>query len=192
MVWRGGMSFHGGLIGVIFSTIWYCKRNFLSLFSIGDLLAVCTPPGLFLGRIANFINNELWGKPTDSYFGVIFPGPLAQNCPGFSIPCSRHPSQLYEAGLEGVLLGFLMLWLALNRFWFNKPGKLLGFFLIFYGISRFIVELVRQPDIYYSSADNPMGYLISILNFGLTTGQVLSIPMVLVGTIMIVKTLRTR
>jgi phosphatidylglycerol:prolipoprotein diacylglycerol transferase len=187
MVWKGGMSFHGGLLGVIFATILFCKRNFLSIYNIGDLLAVCTPPGLFLGRIANFINNELWGKPTDFYFGVIFPGPLAQNCPGFSSPCSRHPSQLYEAGLEGALLGFLMLWLVFNRFWFKKPGNLLGFFLFFYGISRFTVEIVRQPDIYFISTQNPLGYLFNSSFLNITMGQTLSIPMIVFGLLMLVR-----
>ena len=187
VVWKGGMSFHGGLIGVIFASIWFCKRNSLSLYKIGDLIAVCTPPGLFLGRIANFINNELWGKPTDFFFGVIFPGPLAQKCLGFSSPCSRHPSQLYEAALEGVLLGFLMLWLTLNRFWFKKPGSLSGFFLFFYGLSRFTVEFVRQPDIYYVSNENPMGYLFNLGFFNLTMGQTLSIPMIVFGLLMLIR-----
>ena len=98
------MAFHGGFIGVIVAVILFCRANKLLLWSTADLIAVSTPPGLFFGRVANFINAELWGRPTEVYWGVIFPGDLAQQCDGVIGPCARHPSQLYEAGLEGLLL----------------------------------------------------------------------------------------
>ena len=187
MVWKGGMSFHGGFIGVTLATLWFCKRNLLPFYGVTDLLAVVTPPGLFLGRVANFINNELWGRPTEWYFGVIFPGPSAQDCPGFSTPCARHPSQLYEAGLEGLLLGAIMLWLSINRMWFKKVGNLTGFFLLFYGISRFGLEILRQPDAYLISNENPMGYLYSTEYFNITMGQALSLPMVAFGLLLLMR-----
>ena len=103
-IWDGGMSFHGGFIGVVIAVILYSKINRLPLWSTSDLIAVSTPPGLIFGRIANFINAELWGRPTDIYWGVIFPGEIAQKCDGVIGPCARHPTQLYEAALEGELL----------------------------------------------------------------------------------------
>ena len=114
-IWQGGMAFHGGLLGVVFAGLWYCWKHSLPIPSVGDCIVIATPPGILLGRIANFINGELWGRPTEAPWGVIFPGERAQFCPGFDAPCARHPSQLYEAGLEGLLLGILLLWLAFAR-----------------------------------------------------------------------------
>ena len=146
MVWHGGMSFHGGLLGVIVAGLLYCRSQAIPLLSAADAMAVATPPGLMLGRIANFINAELWGRPTTMPWGVAFPGAAAQDCPGVVGVCARHPSQLYEAGMEGILLGLLLLWLAWRRGALRAPGRLLGVFLTGYGLARFIVEFFRQAD----------------------------------------------
>ncbi len=186
MVWQGGMSFHGGLIGVILATLWFCHRNSLPVLSVGDLIAVATPPGIFLGRLSNFVNSELWGRPTEWSFGVVFPGTLAQSCPGYSEPCARHASQLYEAGLEGLILGCIMLWLAVNKKWLTRPGCLIGFFIFAYGLFRFLVEFFRQPDSYFITNENPLGYLLSSSNLSLTMGQALSLPMIIFGLLIII------
>jgi len=164
--WQGGMSFHGGLLGVMVATIWFTRLNKIRFLSFMDLAAVVTPIGLFFGRLANFINSELWGRTTDVPWAMVFPN-------GGPIP--RHPSQLYEAGLEG-----LMMLVVLHLVWRkeslrSKPGVLTGVFMIGYGLSRMIVEMFRQPDA-------QLGYLIG----GTTMGQLLSIPMVLVGVSVIV------
>jgi len=185
MIWQGGMSFHGGLLGVTLATLWFCHRNSLSVLSVGDLIAVATPPGIFLGRLSNFVNNELWGRPTEWSFGVVFPGALAQNCPGYSEPCARHASQLYEAGLEGLILGCIMLWLALGKKWLKRPGCLIGFFIFAYGLFRFFVEFFRQPDPYLITNANPLGYLFSSNSLSLTMGQALSLPMIAFGLTLI-------
>ena len=161
--------------------------------SVGDTIAINAPIGIFLGRIANFVNGELFGRPTTMPWAIVFPTENGTGClNNLAQICGRHPSQLYEAFFEGLLLFIILFWGAYFMSWLKKPGFSISVFFIGYGTARIFVETFRQPDIYYSSADNPMGYMISILNFGLTTGQVLSIPMVLVGTIMIIKTLRTR
>ena len=144
-IWDGGMAFHGGFIGVLLVVIIFCWANNLILWSTADLIAVSTPPGLFFGRLANFINAELWGRPTEVYWGVVFPGRLAQQCDGVIGPCARHPSQLYEAGLEGIMLLIVLLFIAL-RGGFKKPGLLTGVFALGYGASRFLVEYFRVPD----------------------------------------------
>lgn len=180
-VWQGGMSFHGGFIGVIVA-VWLCARKYgAPLGSVADLLAIATPPGLLLGRIANFINAELWGRPTDAPWGVIFPGIAAQDCAGINGPCARHPSQLYEAGLEGVLLGAILLVLAFGRGWLKTPWRLTGMFFAGYGVGRFIVEFFRQPDAQFVSPDNPVGLAFHINGWGLTMGQTLSLPMIVLG-----------
>ena len=182
MVWHGGMSFHGGLLGVILGGWYFTIRNNISKLGAADLIAHAVPPGLLLGRLAFFINAELWGRPTNLPWGVIFPGSAAQDCglaaPGF---CARHPSQLYEAVLEGVILGALVVWLAYRRGAFRKPGLMLGTFLAGYGIARFIVEFVRQPDAQFVSPGNPLGLAWHIGGYGLTMGQILSLPMVALG-----------
>ncbi len=157
-VWEGGMSFHGGLLGVLLAGFLFARKHHLSFLVLGDLLAVVTPLGLFLGRIGNFINGELWGRVTDVPWGVVFPD-------GGPIP--RHPSQLYEAGLEGLLLLLLLWWLGRIP---RQPGFLGGVFLTGYAICRTLVEFVREPDAH-----------LGILNLGLTMGQWLSLPMVVIG-----------
>ena len=181
-VWDGGMSFHGGLLGVIFAAIGFCRHNGISLMSAADLIAVATPPGLFFGRVANFINAELWGRPTDLPWGVIFPGKAAQDCPNVVGPCARHPSQLYEAGLEGLLLGTVLILAALVG-GFKRRGLITGTFFLGYGTSRFVVEFIRQPDAQFITEQNPFGYAYHYAEFGVTMGQALSIPMIFLGAI---------
>lgn len=160
-LWDGGMSFHGGVIGTTLGILWMARKHKLDWLRVHDYVACCSPFGIFFVRLANFVNGELWGRPTDVPWAIIFPT-------GGEVP--RHPSQLYEAGLEGILL-FVVLWFL---FWKTEsryqPGKLVGAFLLVYGLSRFLVELVRQPD---SGLEN--------LSWGLTMGQTLTVPMVLGG-----------
>ncbi|MES3055334.1 prolipoprotein diacylglyceryl transferase [Sphingomonas faeni] len=161
-LWRGGMSLHGGFLGVIVSLIAFTRRHRLSLLRVCDYVACATPFGLVLVRIANFVNGELWGRPSSLPWAVIFPG--TQD----GIP--RHPSQLYEAALEG---GVTMIVLA-YLFWRTdarlRPGRLLGTGLTLYGTARFLLEFVRQPD---AGLDH--------LWWGLTMGQTLSVPMIVAG-----------
>jgi phosphatidylglycerol---prolipoprotein diacylglyceryl transferase len=180
-VWEGGMSFHGGFAGVVIVGILFCRREKIPMLSMGDLLAVAAPIGLMLGRIANFINAELWGRPTDLPWGVIFPGAAAQTCAQLTGACARHPSQLYQAALEGLVLALILFWLAFRRGWFKRPGALLGVFLAGYGIARFLVEFVRQPDAQFVSEGNPIGLALQIGGYGLTMGQLLSLPMIAAG-----------
>jgi phosphatidylglycerol---prolipoprotein diacylglyceryl transferase len=180
-VWDGGMSFHGGFVGVIIAGLIFCRLEKIPLLPAADLMAMAAPPGLLLGRIANFINAELWGRPTDLPWGVIFPGRAAQNCGALTEFCARHPSQLYEAALEGLLLGAVLLWLGWRRGWFRRPGALLGVFLIGYGAARFVVEFFRQPDAQFISEGNPLGLALQTGGWGLTMGQLLSLPMILAG-----------
>jgi phosphatidylglycerol:prolipoprotein diacylglycerol transferase len=158
-IWDGGMSFHGGLIGVILAMAWFARATQRRFFAVADFIAPLTPIGLGAGRLGNFINQELWGAPTDLPWGMVFRtgGPLP-----------RHPSQLYEMALEGIAL-FAILWLYSRR---PRPlGAVSGLFLVAYGSFRFLVELVREPDAH-------LGYLA----FGwVTMGQVLSVPMILLG-----------
>lgn len=160
-VWQGGMSFHGGLLGVLAAVTLFARRRGIGLPGLADLVACAAPIGLFLGRLANFINGELWGRPSDVPWAMVFPrgGPLP-----------RHPSQLYEAALEGMVL-FVGLW-ALWRFTKvrERPGFLFGAFLAGYGVSRLIVELFRQPDAH-------LGFILA----GVTMGQLLSLPMIAAG-----------
>ncbi|MBK5933802.1 prolipoprotein diacylglyceryl transferase [Rhodovulum imhoffii] len=184
MIWQGGMSFHGGLLGVMFAVTLFARRRGVPLLSLADTLAVATPPGLFFGRIANFVNAELWGRPSDIPWAVVFPGEAAQTCPpGWEGPCARHPSQLYEAGLEGVLLGSVLLWLAWRRGWLKRPGHLTGAFFTGYGLARFTVEHFRQPDPQFTTAENPAGYVLAWQDAGLTMGQLLSLPMIAMGLV---------
>ncbi|MBK6466610.1 MAG: prolipoprotein diacylglyceryl transferase [Paracoccaceae bacterium] len=180
-VWDGGMSFHGGFLGVIAAGVLFCRREGIPMLPLGDLMGLSVPPGLMLGRIANFINAELWGRPTDLPWGVAFPGDAAQTCPGIAGVCARHPSQLYEAALEGLILGALVLWLAYRRGWLKAPGRLMGLFIAGYGLARFVVEFVRQPDAQFVAAGNPLGLALHVGGWGLTMGQLLSLPMVAVG-----------
>ena len=141
------------------------------------MLAMATPPGLMLGRIANFVNAELWGKPWDGPWAVIFPGDAAQACATITAPCARHPSQLYEAGMEGLILGLLILTLVWTFNALKRPGLIMGLFFAGYGISRFIAEFFRQADGQFISATNPTGAVFA----GLHMGQLLSLPMILIG-----------
>ena len=165
MIWTGGMSFHGGLIGMILGLFFYSWKSKKAIFKITDGIAICAPIGLFFGRIANFVNGELYGQVTSVPWAVIFPtgGKLA-----------RHPSQLYEAALEGLLLFTFLNFLAFGLRAWRYPGLLTGSFLIGYGISRIVVEFFREPDI-------SLGYLF----WGMTMGQILSIPMLCLGLLII-------
>ncbi|MCV2874383.1 prolipoprotein diacylglyceryl transferase [Defluviimonas sp. WL0050] len=180
-IWQGGMAFHGGFLGVVVAGLWFCRRHDVPRLQLADALALVAPIGLFFGRIANFVNAELWGRPTDLPWGVIFPGETAQTCAGIPVgDCARHPSQLYEAGLEGLLLG-LVLFILYRRGALKTPGLITGMFLIGYGLSRFAVEFVRQADAQFITPDNPMGYAVQAGGFGLSMGQLLSLPMIVVG-----------
>jgi phosphatidylglycerol:prolipoprotein diacylglycerol transferase len=191
MVWQGGMSFHGGFLGVIAATILFSRRRGIRLSGLSDALAVSIAPGLLLGRIANFINAELWGRPTDLPWGVIFPGEMAQDCGQIAGACARHPSQLYEAGLEGLLLG-LLVWLAALRWgWLKRSWRLTGLFLLVYGSARFLVEFVRVADAQFITPDNPLGHALGFGGgYGLSMGQVLSLPMIAVGLVLVVRARR--
>ncbi len=180
-VWQGGMSFHGGLIGVIAAALIFARRYKIAALSLADLVAHTVPPGLLLGRLANFVNAELWGRPSELPWAVIFPGTAAQDCPDISGLCARHPSQLYEAALEGLVLGMLLLWLVYRRGAFRAPGMVMGVFFAGYGLSRFIVEFFRQPDAQFVSPGNPLGLAWHIDGLGLTMGQILSLPMIAIG-----------
>ncbi len=185
MLWQGGMSFHGGLLGVIFAAIIYFRKHLIPFGSGADLLALSVPIGLLLGRIANFINAELWGRPTDAPWGVVFPGEAAQACGQIDGLCARHPSQLYEALLEGLVLGAVVIVLAFGYNALKRPWLITGVFFCGYGIARSIVELVRQPDAQFQTPGNPLGYAIQFGDWGLTMGQILSSPMWILGIILI-------
>ena len=169
-VWRGGMSFHGGLIGVLVATYLFARKRKLAFFELTDALAVVTPIGLCLGRIANFINAELWGRVTQVPWGVIFPN---------AGPEPRHPSQLYEAGLEGVVLFAVMLWAARGAHPPSESGRLSGIFLVGYALARIAVEFFREPDV-------QIGYLAG----GITMGQLLSLPMLAFGLFLLARARR--
>ncbi|MGK9234443.1 prolipoprotein diacylglyceryl transferase [Inquilinus limosus] len=164
-IWHGGMSFHGGFLGVTAAIILFAWRRGFSPLLLGDVVAAAAPIGLFFGRIANFVNGELWGRVTDVPWGMVFPN---------AGPEPRHPSQLYEAGLEGLLLFLILLPLAANPRIRAKPGLVLGVFAIGYGLSRFLVEFVRQPDA-------QLGFLW----LGATMGQLLSLPMIAAGIVVV-------
>lgn len=166
-VWEGGMASHGGFVGVFVATLWYAKKSSQSIKPVGDLIVSIVPPGLFFGRIANFINGELWGKVTQVEWGVIFP-----KAPDFALGMARHPSQIYAAISEGLIPFIYIQW----RFWrssiTNKyPGQLAGEFLILYSIARIFNELFREPD--------------ATLLFGISRGQFYSI-FLLIGGVFIV------
>lgn len=179
-VWEGGLSFHGGFLGVVAAAYIFFRREGIPIWSGADLLALATPPGLLLGRIANFINAELWGRPTDMPWGVAFPG-AGQDCAGVVGICARHPSQLYEAGLEGLLLGLALLWLVWRGGALARPGRVAGVFFAGYGAARFFVEFFRQPDLQFVTPGNPLGLAWHVGGYGLTMGQILSVPMMAAG-----------
>ena len=180
-LWDGGMSFHGGFMGVVVAGLIFARREKLPALSVGDLFAYAVTPGLLFGRLANFINAELWGRQTDLPWGVIFPGEAAQTCPGIIGACARHPSQLYEAALEGLILGAVIFFLVWKRGWLRFPGRIMGVFIAGYGLARFLVEFVRQPDYQFVTEGNPLGLAFQVNGWGITMGQALSLPMILVG-----------
>lgn len=190
-LWQGGMSFHGGVIGVIAAAFYYTTRHGIAKISTGDMVCLGLAPGLFLGRIANFINAELWGRATDVPWGVAFPGQAAQFCPTVEGICARHPSQIYEALLEGLILGALLVWMAWRRGALKREGLIMGTFLAGYGTARFMVEFFRQPDAQFVTDSNPLGLAWQMGGYGLTMGQMLSLPMFAVGLYFILRARRT-
>jgi len=167
-VWEGGMSFHGGFLGVLAAMALFARSRNIRWLALMDFIAPLVPPGLAFGRLGNFINGELWGRPTDVPWGMVFPNVDA-------VP--RHPSQLYEFALEGVAL-FVLLWLYSSK---PRPvGAVSGLFLIGYGSFRFLAEFTRNPD------DGIFG----LMTFGISMGQWLSLPMVIIGAMMMVASLR--
>lgn len=144
-IWKGGMASHGGFIGVFVSCWWVAKKLNLSFLQLGDLLCPLVPPGIMLGRIANFINGELWGKISDVSWAVIFPQSAMRGTPIEQI-AARHPSQLYEAGLEGALLLLYSQWRLWKTNVLNQPGRLTGEFLLIYAVARILGEQFREPD----------------------------------------------
>lgn len=190
-VWQGGMSFHGGLLGVVAGVVGFSMKNGLRTLSVGDAVAAAAPIGICLGRIANFINGELWGRPSTAPWAVVFPGEAALSCPVDWVgPCARHPSQLYEAALEGLVL-FLVLFLAVRRGALARPGRVFGLFLVGYALARVALEGFRQADQQFVTATNPHGHVISFGGgLGLTMGQSLSLPMLLVGLWLVLRSLR--
>jgi len=169
-VWQGGMSFHGGMLGVLVAGWLFCRKYDLPVLRVGDAVACAVPIGLFFGRIANFVNGELFGRPTDVPWAVVFP---------HGGPEPRHPSQLYQAGLEGLLLGLLLFALSRSEAVRSRPGLLGGTFLAGYAVARAIGELFREPDAF-------LGFLIG----GATMGQLLSLPMLALGLYLVARALR--
>ncbi len=167
-LWDGGMSFHGGVIGVSLGILYMARKQGLDWLRVHDYVACCIPFGLFFGRLANFVNAELWGRPTDAPWAVIFPT---------GGPEPRHPSQLYEAGLEGILLGLVLWYLFWKTRARYRPGQLVGVFILGYGLSRFIVEFFRSPDAHL---------MRFAAETGLSMGQWLTIPMIAGGAWLIV------
>jgi phosphatidylglycerol:prolipoprotein diacylglycerol transferase len=181
-VWQGGMAFHGGFLGVVIAGLWFARSEKASPLALGDLMAAVAPIGIFLVRIANFINAELWGRPTTVPWGVAFPGDAAQACgQALGTVCARHPSQIYEALLEGALLFAAITYLIWRKGWLKRPGAVMGLFLAGYGAARFTVEFVRQPDAQFISEGNPLGLALQVGGYGLTMGQILSLPMLFAG-----------
>jgi phosphatidylglycerol:prolipoprotein diacylglycerol transferase len=171
-IWKGGMSFHGGLIGVAIAIVLFARGNRIKVLAVADLVAAAEPIGQFFGRVANFINGELWGRTTTQPWGMVFCNDRLRysdgTCAAGDVP--RHPSQLYEAALEGVVLFFILRFATHRLKWLQKPGAVTGLFLIFYGLFRFVLEFVREPD------ENRRN-----LPLGLTMGMILSAPMILAG-----------
>jgi phosphatidylglycerol:prolipoprotein diacylglycerol transferase len=169
-VWNGGMSFHGGVLGVLIATVAFARLNKVDLLRLGDVITAAAPIGIGLVRVANFINAELWGRPTDLPWGVVFPG---------AGPEPRHPSQLYEAALEGLVLFFVLRWATHSAGALNRRGVVAGMFFLGYGLIRVALENVREPDAYMPH-----------FPLGLTMGMMLSLPMILGGAFLVWRGLR--
>ena len=169
--WKGGMAFHGGLIGALIGMTFYARRSGTPFLTISDLCSSVAPAGLFFGRLANFIKPEMWGRQTDVAWAMVFPG--AGETP-------RHPSQLYEAGLEGLALG-CCLWAAAQHGTLKRPGLVTGLFGAGYGLARIFCEFFREPDPVQEALPN-----------GLTMGMVLSLPLVVVGAVIMMASFRRR
>jgi phosphatidylglycerol---prolipoprotein diacylglyceryl transferase len=169
-LWDGGMSFHGGVIGTTLGILYLARKEKLPWLRLHDYVACCVPFGLFFGRLANFVNHELWGAPTDVPWAVRFPEVIAGLTGSLGPP--RHPTQIYEALLEGVLLFVILWWMFWKTQARYQPGKLVGAFILFYGLFRFAVEFVREPDAQL------VGFVQAT---GLHMGQWLSLPMILAG-----------
>jgi phosphatidylglycerol:prolipoprotein diacylglycerol transferase len=180
-VWNGGMSFHGGVIGVTLAMVVFCWRNAIDLLRLADVIAAVYPIGHFLGRLANFINGELWGRPTDGPLGVVFCNDRIRaefgECPAGEV--ARHPSQLYEAAFEGLILFLILRWATHTALLTGRRGVITGIFVLFYGVFRIAIETVREPDA--GMGPYPLG---------LTMGMILSIPMVLLGLFLIWRGMR--
>jgi phosphatidylglycerol:prolipoprotein diacylglycerol transferase len=172
MLWEGGMSFHGGFLGCVVAVMWFARKNGIPILSLGDIVTAVGPIGLFLGRLANFINGELWGRAADPTL------PWAMIFPNDRLQLLRHPSQLYQAALEGVVL-FTVLAIMIRMGALKRPGLILGSFIAVYAMARIAGELFREPD-------PQLGFLWG----GLTMGMLLSLPMIVAGIILIVQAWR--
>ncbi|HZE46627.1 MAG TPA: prolipoprotein diacylglyceryl transferase [Xanthobacteraceae bacterium] len=170
-VWKGGMSFHGGFLGCVLAVVLFGLKRKISILSLGDITCAVAPIGLFFGRLANFVNSELWGRPTDVPWAMVFPSPEAG-------PWPRHPSQLYEAALEGLVL-FTVLALLVRAGALKRPGLILGAFAIGYAVARSVCELFREPDA-------QLGFLWG----GMTMGMLLSVPLLIAGICLVAFALR--
>ncbi|MDX2233080.1 MAG: prolipoprotein diacylglyceryl transferase [Hyphomonadaceae bacterium] len=171
-IWHGGMSFHGGLIGVALAVVFFARRHKLPMWTLGDLAAAAAPIGLFFGRLANFVNAELYGRASTAPWAVMFPQVDVFGQVSYTEP--RHPSQLYEAALEGVFLFFILRHVTHRRLLLQKPGVTAGVFLIGYGVFRFLVEFVREPDAHMPEA----------LRQYVTMGMLLCLPMIALGALL--------
>jgi phosphatidylglycerol---prolipoprotein diacylglyceryl transferase len=168
-LWDGGMSFHGGMVGTVFGILYLSRKEKLQWLRVHDYVACCVPFGLFFGRVANFVNHELWGAPTSVPWGVRFPEIIDGM---LQVGPARHPTQLYEAILEGIVLFVILSWMFWKTQARYEPGKLVGAFTLFYGLFRFLIEFVREPD----------AQLVGFANStGLHMGQWLSLPMIILG-----------
>jgi phosphatidylglycerol:prolipoprotein diacylglycerol transferase len=170
-LWKGGMSFHGGFIGCVLAVLLFGWKRRIPVLTLGDITCAAAPIGLFLGRMANFINGELWGRRADLPWAMVFPG---------AGPQPRHPSQLYEAGLEGLLI-FLLLWLMIRAGALKRPGLVTGAFAVLYALARSFAELFREPDA-------QLGFLWG----GMTMGMLLSLPLLLAGIAFVIVALRRK